>query len=333
MTKKLLTAALILTGASAIAGPLDYNRINLTGEMLFDDDDDAQAINFTLNERLENGFFYEINAFAVFIDSEDVKTLQGVWGYSFEADNVDFALSLVGNRIWSSVGVAETVKTYNAELTLPLASNLYLEAGYTNTFLEDFKSEDYKLSLEGGKFDGFQWELTTQPKEDDENLRADFYIPTSRDGKWVVGASVINSDDVTYGIHGGYHWIFGAAAPRKTSAAAIAPAAAKEKPAPVVNDNEAVDPIAPDRIDGNEEFIETSEAEFEQMEADAQAMEAKGNEEADRMQADADDMEAEAEQAEEEYSDSDEEEPTSQPASSSSEPEDDYDDDLDFLFE
>lgn len=315
MTKKLLGAALILTGASAIAGPLDYNRINLTGNLLFADDNDSQAINFSLNERLDGGFFYEINSSVTVVDSEDLKTLQGVWGYSFKADNVDFGFSLIGTRGWKSTGGAETVKHYNAELTLPLASNLYVEVGYINTFIEDYKEETYALSLEGGKFDGFQWELSSQPKADDENLKADFYIPTSRDGKWVIGASVVNSEGIAYGIHGGYHWIFGADAPRKASpaAAAVIQANTGTPAKPVVNNEEAVDPIAPERID---EYA---------------GMEDKSAEEIDRMQADAES--AEDDETEDETEADEEEAEDSKPSSSKPTAEEYQDDDLDFLFE
>lgn len=331
MKKILLGAAILLSGTHAIAGPLDYNRINLTGHLLFNDNTDAQVINFTLNERIDNGFFYEINSSATFVESEDVKTLQGVWGYSFQADNVDFALSLDGTRAWLSSGGAETIKNYNAELTIPLASNLYIELDYRNTFLEDFKSEGYSLSLEGGREDGFQWELTTDPKADDENLVADFYIPTPRDGKWVIGFDLINSDDVTYGIHGGYHWLFGAAAPRK---AAVAPAAATRDSKPVENEPEAVDPIAPERDDEFAEFVDKSDAEMDQLEAEAKAKEAEAEAKADEMEAD----KAEAEEsfsddaADESADDSSSEAPSS--SSSNSAPAgEEYDEDLDFLFE
>lgn len=293
--KALFGIALLYTTTEAIAGPLDYNRVNLTADMLFNDEDTSQVINLNINERLENGFFYVLNPAATFVESENIKSLHAAWGYSHKASNVDFALSLAGTREWLSSGSADTEKTYHAKLTLPLATNFYVELGYKNTFLEDYTSESYSLGLEGGKVDGFQWELTTQPKENDENLRADFYIPTQRDGKWVIGASVINSETLSYGIHGGYHWLFGATTPRK--AAAIVPLAAS---AVAENDPEGVDPIAPERID---EFA---------------GIEDKILEELQQMEADAADME-----------------PVIDDSSHDSDPSqaDDYDDDLDFLFE
>lgn len=326
MTKPLLGAALIIASAGVIAGPLDYNRINLTGELKFADENDSQALNFSLNERTDSGYFFEINAEIDAVDSENTKELQGVWGYSFKADNVDFALSLVGTRQWESTGGATTEKTYNAELTLPIVSNLYLELDYRNTFLEDYKSESYKLSLEGGEFDGFQWEVSTLPKADDSNLTADFYIPTAGDGKWVVGISYVDADESLVGVSGGYHWIFGATAPRKAKAAtAIAPANSDTAPEPAGADEEAVDPIAPERIDEYAGMEDKSPEEIRDLKAGGEN--SNNTPEEDGTEAAQSDDETTADDSANDSESANESSEESDPV------EEDYDDELDFLFD